>query len=88
MIETPLVVEGGILKGRLEIRVRKPKDKEGEVWVGRPKVRVVGFEGEYLQLSSPFRSYSNSPLSYHRRAIFARRSTHLLPSRELGFVSR
>ncbi|GAA5978406.1 hypothetical protein JCM5350_001154 [Sporobolomyces pararoseus] len=44
MLETPLVVEGGILKGRLEIRVRKPKDKEGEVWVGRPKVRVVGFE--------------------------------------------
>ncbi|GAA5900317.1 uncharacterized protein JCM6883_002807 [Sporobolomyces salmoneus] len=44
MLETPLVVEGGILKGRLEIRVRKPKEKEGEVWVGRPKVRVVGFE--------------------------------------------
>lgn len=46
MLETPLVVEGGILKGRLEIKVRKPKDKEGEVWVGRPKVRVVGFEGQ------------------------------------------
>jgi hypothetical protein len=46
MLETPLVVEGGILKGRLEIKVRKPKEKEGDVWVGRPKVRVVGFEGQ------------------------------------------
>ncbi|GAA5931298.1 uncharacterized protein JCM15063_001429 [Sporobolomyces koalae] len=44
MLETPLVVEGGVLKGRLEVKVRKPKDREGEVWVGRPKVRVVGFE--------------------------------------------
>ncbi|GAA6064551.1 hypothetical protein JCM10212_005778 [Sporobolomyces blumeae] len=44
LVETPLVVEGGMLKGRLEVRVRKPKEKEGEVWVGRPKVRVVGFE--------------------------------------------
>ncbi|GAA5863885.1 hypothetical protein JCM1840_005804 [Sporobolomyces johnsonii] len=44
VLETPLVVEGGTLKGRLEVRVRKPKEKEGEVWVGRPKVRVVGFE--------------------------------------------
>ena len=51
MLETPLVVEGGILKGRLEIKVRKPKDKEGEVWVGRPKVRVVGFEGEFPELA-------------------------------------
>jgi len=39
------------LKGRLEIKVRKPKDKEGEVWVGRPKVRVVGFEGEFPELA-------------------------------------
>ncbi|GAA5978811.1 hypothetical protein JCM11641_003571 [Rhodosporidiobolus odoratus] len=44
MLETPLVVEGGTLKGKLELRVRKPKDKEGEVWIGKPKVRVIGFE--------------------------------------------
>ncbi|GAA6024385.1 hypothetical protein JCM10207_003306 [Rhodosporidiobolus poonsookiae] len=44
VLETPLVVEGGLLKGKLELRVRKPKDKEGELWIGRPKVRVIGFE--------------------------------------------
>ncbi|KAK4698564.1 hypothetical protein P7C70_g7709, partial [Phenoliferia sp. Uapishka_3] len=44
VLESALVVEGGALKGRIEIRVRKPKDKENEVWLGMPKVRVVGFE--------------------------------------------
>ncbi|GAA5928775.1 hypothetical protein JCM10213_002553 [Rhodosporidiobolus nylandii] len=44
VLETPLVVEGGTLKGKLELRVRKPKDKEGEVWIGKPKIRVIGFE--------------------------------------------
>ncbi|GAA5862218.1 hypothetical protein JCM8547_007774 [Rhodosporidiobolus lusitaniae] len=44
VLETPLVVEGGLLKGKLELRVRKPKDKEGEVWISKPKVRVIGFE--------------------------------------------
>lgn len=51
VLETPMVVEGGMLKGKLELRVRKPKDKEGEVWIGRPKIRVIGFEGALL--SSP-----------------------------------
>lgn len=46
VLESTLVVEGGTLKGRIEVRVRKPKAMESEVWVGRPKVRVVGFEGE------------------------------------------
>lgn len=44
-LETSLVVEGGALKGRMEVRVRKMKDRESEVWVGKPKIRVVGFEG-------------------------------------------
>lgn len=46
VLESSLVVEGGTLKGRMEVRVRKPKLTESEVWVGRPKVRVVGFEGK------------------------------------------
>ncbi|KAM0754096.1 hypothetical protein T439DRAFT_378184 [Meredithblackwellia eburnea MCA 4105] len=43
-LETSLVVEGGTLKGRIEINVRRPKERESEVWLGKPKVRVVGFE--------------------------------------------
>ncbi|GAA5888157.1 hypothetical protein JCM6882_000303 [Rhodosporidiobolus microsporus] len=44
VLESPLVIEGGLLKGKLELRVRKPKEKEGEVWIGKPKIRVIGFE--------------------------------------------
>ncbi|GAA5874307.1 hypothetical protein JCM3774_000936 [Rhodotorula dairenensis] len=44
MLETPLVVEGGWLKGKLEIRARRPRDREGELWLGKPKLRVIGFE--------------------------------------------
>lgn len=40
-----LVVEGGVLRGRMELRVRKEKDGEGEVWLGAVKLRIVGFEG-------------------------------------------
>jgi hypothetical protein len=40
-----MVVEGGKLKGRMEIRVRKEKVGEGEVWLGAVKARIVGFEG-------------------------------------------
>lgn len=46
MLATSLIVEGGELKGSIEVRVRKPKDEESEVWVGYPKLRVVGFEGQ------------------------------------------
>lgn len=41
-----MVVEGGKLKGRMEIRVRKEKAGEGEVWLGAVKARIVGFEGK------------------------------------------
>lgn len=40
------VVEGGLLRGRMEVRVRKMKDNEGELWLGAVKARIVGFEGE------------------------------------------
>ncbi|KAK9894367.1 hypothetical protein P389DRAFT_95525 [Cystobasidium minutum MCA 4210] len=39
-----MVVEGGKLKGRMEVRVRKEKAGEGEVWLGAVKARIVGFE--------------------------------------------
>lgn len=40
-----MVVEGGKLKGKMEVRVRKEKAGEGEVWLGAVKARIVGFEG-------------------------------------------
>jgi hypothetical protein len=46
VLESSVVVEGGVMKGKIEVRIRKPKDREREVWVGKPKIRVVGFEGE------------------------------------------
>jgi hypothetical protein len=42
-VDSGLVVEGGLLRGRMEVRVRNDKD---EVWLSQPKVRVVGFEGK------------------------------------------
>ncbi|KAK4058876.1 hypothetical protein OIO90_000322 [Microbotryomycetes sp. JL221] len=41
LLENVLVVEGGQLKGKLNVKV---KDKHGQVLVSRPKIRVVGFE--------------------------------------------
>lgn len=40
-----MVVEGGKLRGCMEVRVRKEKAGEGEVWLGAVKARIVGFEG-------------------------------------------
>ncbi|KAJ9480194.1 Arrestin_C domain-containing protein [Pseudozyma hubeiensis] len=44
VLESDLVVEGGTLQGRMQIRVRKGSDKEGRVFLAQPKIRVVGFE--------------------------------------------
>ncbi|CAO1618333.1 unnamed protein product [Parajaminaea phylloscopi] len=44
MLESDLVVEGGMLRGRLEVKIRKPSEGEGAVYLAQPKVRVVGFE--------------------------------------------
>lgn len=53
VLQSSLVVEGGTLKGRMEVRIRKPKDREREVWVGKPKIRVIGFEGAFFLARSP-----------------------------------
>ncbi|KAK0562690.1 hypothetical protein OC844_002583 [Tilletia horrida] len=44
VLETDLVVEGGSLRGRLQIKVRKPNEGEGTVMLAQPKIRIVGFE--------------------------------------------
>ncbi|TKY86115.1 hypothetical protein EX895_004940 [Sporisorium graminicola] len=44
VLESDLVVEGGSLQGRMQIRVRKGSEKEGGVFLAQPKIRVVGFE--------------------------------------------
>lgn len=44
VLESDLVVEGGILRGRMEVKVRNGKQ---DVMLAQPKIRVVGFEGEF-----------------------------------------
>ncbi len=46
VLENEEVVEGGEIRGRLEVRVRKAKKGE-KVWIGNGKIRVVGYEGEF-----------------------------------------
>lgn len=56
VLQSSLVIEGGTLKGRMEVRIRKPKDREKEVWVGKPKIRVIGFEGASFSCASSLNS--------------------------------
>lgn len=45
VLESEVLVEGGELRGRLEVRIRKGKKGES-LWIGGGKVRVCGYEGE------------------------------------------
>ena len=47
-LSSSVLVEGGAMKGRIELNIRRAKENEKDVWIGRPKVRVVGFEGTYF----------------------------------------
>lgn len=49
-----MMVEGGEVKGRMEVKVREWNKKEGDVYVGGGKVRVVGFEGQFSSSASKF----------------------------------
>ena len=40
MLDSEAVVEGGVLGGRMDVKLANDK-----VWWGNGKVRVVGFEG-------------------------------------------
>ncbi|BGO97804.1 hypothetical protein NBRC10513v2_001800 [Rhodotorula toruloides] len=44
VLETPLIVEGGHLRGRLDVRIRQPRGREEAVWISKPKIRIIGFE--------------------------------------------
>ena len=67
VLERECVVEGGEVRGRMEIRVNGGKRSEG-LRIGGGKVRVVGFEGE--SVAAP-RHHTDS-----RSRIF---TAHLLP---------
>ncbi|KAG8968434.1 hypothetical protein FRC03_007376 [Tulasnella sp. 419] len=43
-LECEAVVEGGYLRGRMEVSIRKSTKNENAVWIGGEKLRVVGFE--------------------------------------------
>lgn len=45
ILESDVMVEGGELRGRLEVRIRKSRKGES-LWIGAGKVRVCGYEGE------------------------------------------
>ena len=50
VLERDCVVEGGEVRGRLEVRVNGTKRSEG-LRIGGGKIRVVGFEGWWIRLS-------------------------------------
>jgi hypothetical protein len=54
VLERECVVEGGEVRGRMEVRVTSGKRSEG-LWVGAGKIRVVGFEGELHHLSPVYK---------------------------------
>ncbi|KAG8927605.1 hypothetical protein FRC01_007180 [Tulasnella sp. 417] len=44
-LESETVVEGGYLRGKMEVTIRKPGKNESPIWIGGGKLRIVGFEG-------------------------------------------
>lgn len=56
ILESDVMVEGGELRGRLEVRIRKSRKGES-LWIGAGKVRVCGYEGNCLWYH--MRVYSN-----------------------------
>ncbi|GAA98222.1 uncharacterized protein L969DRAFT_102115 [Mixia osmundae IAM 14324] len=48
-LESALIVEGGSVRGTMEIRTAKSANAADQVWLSRPKARIVGFE----EISSP-----------------------------------
>lgn len=45
ILESETCVEGGYLKGFLQVKIRKGVKNDGPVYLGGGKIRVVGFEG-------------------------------------------
>lgn len=49
-LDSSIVVEGGYLKGSIEVRTRKRSEREGDIWIGSPKIRIIGFEGKLYSI--------------------------------------
>ncbi|KAG8921445.1 hypothetical protein FRC01_000249, partial [Tulasnella sp. 417] len=44
-LESETIVEGGYLRGKMEVTIRKRGKNESPIWIGGGKMRIVGFEG-------------------------------------------
>lgn len=64
-----LIVEGGALRGKMEVKVRKDKDGEGVVWLGSVKARIVGFEGALESRIHNARRLNRMPQSWRARTL-------------------
>lgn len=47
ILESETCVEGGYMKGYLQVKIRKGGKNDGPVYLGGGKIRVVGFEGSF-----------------------------------------
>ena len=50
ILESETCVEGGYMKGYLQVKIRKGGKNDGPVYLGGGRIRVVGFEGSCLWL--------------------------------------
>ncbi|KAG9041145.1 hypothetical protein FS837_012686 [Tulasnella sp. UAMH 9824] len=92
-LESETVVEGGYLRGNMEVTIRKPGKNESPIWIGGGKMRIVGFEGlphndiryTFYQCAEGLSSITSA--SHHLFASApdeegfcrAREGTHILP---------
>ncbi|KAG8881138.1 hypothetical protein FRB97_009834 [Tulasnella sp. 331] len=44
-LESDTIVEGGFLRGKMQVSIRKATKRESPIWIGGGKMRIVGFEG-------------------------------------------
>ena len=77
VLEREAVVEGGEIRGRMEVRVTGGKRSAG-LRVGGEKIRVVGFEGEYANCTRKHELTQFAEIDSSSRHIFYHH-THPLP---------
>lgn len=58
ILESETCVEGGYMKGYLQVKIRKGGKNDGPVYLGGGKIRVVGFEGSFPWLVMDYDLYS------------------------------
>jgi hypothetical protein len=58
ILESETCVEGGYMKGYLQVKIRKGSKNDGPVYLGGGKIRVVGFEGSCPWLVTDYDLYS------------------------------